>query len=205
MKSKPSDHTPDRARESHAAPPAVGRSAGSARPGRGQSTLDFALGASLFLLALIGVLVFVSGTMEPFAEGSQEDIGAADRVADSLAEGLLADPARPHVLNATCTVAFFEDTSPNHCRFSGDNLTARTGVKNWKQVNVTMQANLTGDAAEETLCWDTTGGVVPRSESACDRVFTAGSMPPVNAGDTVTARRVVWINGTDATMRVEVW
>jgi len=173
---------------------------------RGQTTLDFALGASLLLLTLIGVLIFISGTMEPFTEGSQEDIGVADRVADSLAEGLLADPAEPHVLNTGCTVEFFADNSPSHCRHSGSNLTERVGVKHWQLVNVTMQANVTGGAAEEILCWDDTDErVVHRGASGCNRQFTVGSTPPVSVGDTVTARRVVTINGTDATMRVEVW
>lgn len=176
------------------------------RAGRGQTTLDFALGASLFLLALIGVLVFVSGTMEPFTEGSQEDIGVADRVADSLAEGLLVDPARPHVLDTTCTVEFFADNSPNDCRHSGSNLTERVGVKYWQLINVSMQADLTGGPDEEILCWDGTDErVVARSVASCDRQFTVGPTPPPRVGDTVTARRVVQINGTDATMRVEVW
>ena len=179
--------------------------------GRGQTTLDFALGASLFLLALLGVLIFVSGTIEPFAEGSQEDIGVADRVADGLAEGLLAEPTRPHVMNETCTVAFFEDNSPAYCRHEGGSLTERVGVKDWQYVNVTMQTNLTTDPGEETVCWDqATGEVVARGASDCDTgsgdvLFTAGSALPVSAGDTVTARRVVSIDGTDTTMRVEVW
>lgn len=175
---------------------------------RGQTTLDFALGASLFLLALLGVLIFISGTIEPFAEGSQEDIGVADRVADGLAEGLLAEPASPHVLNETCTVAFFEDTSPDYCRHDGANLTDRVGVKHWQYVNVTMQTNLTTDPGEETVCWDqATEGIVARSKcnTGGDVVFTAGPTPPESASDTVTARRVVSINGTDTTMRVEVW
>mgnify|MGYP000300743449 CR=1 FL=1 len=173
---------------------------------RGQTTLDFALGASLFLLALIGVLVFVSGTMEPFAQGSQEDIGVADRVADTLAEGSLAEQRTPHVLNATCTVAFFDDTSPSYCRHSGTNLTERVGVKHWKRVNVTMQADVTGGAGAETLCWHSAGErIVEQTSSDCDTVFTAGPRPPGSTTDTVTARRVVTVYGTDATMRVEVW
>lgn len=179
--------------------------------GRGQTTLDFALGASLFLLALLGVLIFVSGTIQPFAEGSQEDIGVADRVADGLAEGLLAEPATPHVLNATCTVEFFEDNSPDYCRHEGDDLTDRVGVKDWQYVNVTMQTNLTTEAGEETVCWDQASeGIVARSDGDCDTasgdvLFTVGPTAPESAGDTVTARRVVSINGTDTTMHVEVW
>ena len=187
--------------------PRTGRQPGpGASADRGQSTLDFGLGASLFLLALIGVLVFVSGTMQPFNEGSRENIGVADRVADSLSEGLLAEAGTPHVLNATCTVEFFDDNSPSHCRHSGANLTERVGVKHWKLVNVTMQANVTGGPEEETLCWDSAGErVVEQASSDCDVAFKSGPETPGSAADTVTARRVVTINGTDTTMRVEVW
>jgi hypothetical protein len=173
---------------------------------RGQSTLDFALGASLFLLALIGVLVFVSGTMQPFNEGSRENIGVADRVADSLSEGLLAETGTPHVLNATCTVEFFDDNSPSYCRHSGTNLTERVGVKHWKLVNVTMQADVTGGPDEETLCWDSNDdSLVEQASIDCDVAFKSGPETPGSAADAVTARRVVTINGTDTTMRVEVW
>jgi hypothetical protein len=182
------------------------RFGGDRRIERGQTTLDFALGASLFLLALIGVLVFVSGTMEPFTQGSQEDIGVADRVADSLAEGLLVEPDEPHILDETCTVEFFAGTSPSDCRHSGSSLTERVGVKNWQLVNVTMQTDLTGGPDEEIVCWDGTDDrVVTRSAPGCSQQLTVGPTPPPRVGDTVTARRVVTINGTDATMRVEVW
>lgn len=208
MRTDTADRTREPGRATRGAPRARRRPGpgGSAGADRGQSTLDFALGASLFLLALIGVLVFVSGTMQPFNEGSRENIGVADRVADSLSEGLLAEPRTPHVLNATCTVAFFDDNSPSHCRHSGTNVTERVGVKHWKLVNVTMQADVEGGPDEETLCWDGTDErVVEQASTDCDTVFTAGPNPPGSASDTVTARRVVTINGTDTTMRVEVW
>jgi len=204
MRTDTADRTREQGRATRA--PRAGRRPG---PGgsadRGQSTLDFALGASLFLLALIGVLVFVSGTMQPFNEGSRENIGVADRVADSLSEGLLAEQGTPHVLNATCTVEFFDDNSPSHCRHSGTNLTERVGIKHWKLVNVTMQANMTGGPEEETLCWSSSDSLVEQAAGTCNTVFTAGTRTPGSASDTVTARRVVTINGTDTTMRVEVW
>lgn len=173
---------------------------------RGQSTLDFAIGMSIFLLTLVAVLAFASATMQPFTGQSQANIGLADRVADDLAERSLGDPARPHLLNATCTAEFFDDNSPSHCRHSGSNLTSRVGVKPRHHVNVTMTANVTGDADEETLCWDGGDGeVVRRGSGDCDVPFLVGSTPPKTSGNTVTARRVVTIDGVDATLRVEVW
>ena len=206
MRTDTADRTREAGRATRGAPRAGRRPGPGASADRGQSTLDFGLGASLFLLALIGVLVFVSGTMQPFNEGSRENIGVADRVADSLSEGLLAEEATPHVLNATCTVEFFDDNSPSYCRHSGTNLTERVGVKHWKLVNVTMQADVTGGPDEETLCWDSSDDSLDwQGPGNCNTVFTAGPETPGSAADTVTARRVVTINGTDTTMRVEVW
>lgn len=188
-----------------AGPRRVGRSERLRRL-RGQTTLDFAIGMSLFLVVLIGMLLFASGAMQPFSQGSQEDIGVADRVADSLAEGLLGDPAKPHIANTTCTVEFFADNSPNYCRHDGANLTSRVGVKSWQLVNVTMQANLTGGPEEEILCWDGSNEtIIHRGSNDCDQPFAIGSKPPAKSGNTVTARRIVTVESVDATLRVEVW
>lgn len=200
---QPADRKPARATEL--------RKRGSAKHAartadRGQSTLDFAIGMSVFLLTLIGVLLFVTATMQPFTSQSQANIGLADRIADSLAEGLLGDPAQPHIVNGTCTAAFFNSTSPNYCRYTGSNLTDRVGVKPRRNLNVTMEANITGTEDAETLCWnETQGTVVEIGTSDCDIPLVVGSTAPQQSGNAVTARRVVTINGTDAILRVEVW
>lgn len=75
---------------------------------RGQTTLDFAFGVSVFLLTAIFVLTFVPGMLEPFEEGTQEEISAADRIATDLVEEELASPDRPHLLDRECTAIFFE-------------------------------------------------------------------------------------------------
>lgn len=161
---------------------------------------------SLFLVSLIAILLFVTGTMAPFTGSGQEHIGVADRVASSLTEGQLGDPARPHVLNSTCTVAFFEDTSPDYCNYSGASLTERVGVVQWQLLNVTVQADLTAGPGDETACWDATDeSVVALGSTDCDVALSAGPRPVQSSGNTVTARRVVTIDGRDAILRVEVW
>lgn len=176
---------------------------------RGQTTLDFAVGVSIFLLALTSVLLFIPGTISPFVEGGQEEIVTANRVADSLSEGLLGDPKTPHVVNETCTQDFFEDTSPSYCRFTGSNLTERIGVRNTQLVNVSVQSNVTADlpgvAENDILCWD--GGTLAEQDdcSASDTLAAAGPTPPQRSGTTVTSRRVIDLNGTDATLVVEMW
>jgi hypothetical protein len=173
---------------------------------RGQTTLDFAVGVSVFLLALLAVLLFIPGTIDPFTEGGQDNIVSANRVASSLSEGLLGDPATPHVLNATCTDAFFEDTAPSYCLFAGASLTERVGLSSSTGVNVTIRSNLSTDAdGADLLCW--TGSALAEQDNcgAGDTVFRIGDSPPEDFGTTVSARRIVDIEGTDATLLVEVW
>jgi hypothetical protein len=81
---------------------------GATTDDRGQTTLDFAVGVSIFLLTAIFVLTFVPGMLEPFEQSTQEEIAAADRIATDLVEGTLASPDNPHVLDRECTVIFFE-------------------------------------------------------------------------------------------------
>jgi len=182
------------------------------RADRGQTTFDFTVGVSIFLLVVVSIFVFVPGTLEPFSEGGQEDIVTTNRVADSLSEGLLGDPGQPHVLNTTCTVEFFRGNSPGYCRYDGNNLTERIGVENRAFVNVSLRSNTTGSDGTDVLCWDEDDGPTPRfverDDGTCDggEVVTAvGPTPPRGSGTAVTARRIVQINGTDATLLVEVW
>lgn len=173
---------------------------------RGQTVLDFAIGMSLFLLVLLFVLLFLPGVLSPFTSGSQEDVGLTNRIADSLSEGLLGDPATPHVLNTTCTVEFFDNNSPADCRHSGSNLTSRLGLKSHQRTNITMEANITGDDARERLCWDDSNDQLVEVGSAdCTTPLVIGPTPPADFDATITSRRTVRLEGTDTTMTVEVW
>lgn len=173
---------------------------------RGQTVLDFSIGMSIFLLVLLFVFLFLPGTLSPFTEGSQEEIGLTNRIADSLAEGLLGAPATPHVLNTTCTVEFFDDNSPSDCRHSGSNLTSRLGVRSHQRVNITMEANITGDNARETLCWDGSNEqLVEIGSGGCTTPLVIGPTSPSEFGTTVTSSRTVRLDGTETTLTVEVW
>jgi hypothetical protein len=184
---------------------------------RGQTTLDFATGMSVFLIILIAVLLFIPGSLEPFTGGNQDDIVTSNRIGDHLSEGLLGDPSNPHVLNTSCTIAFFENRSGG-CRFSEGPLQERIGVADWQLVNVTLQGNLSSDGGrEDVLCWDDNGGnpgqlAETGNTGSCDTTFAVGSTPSSSGEATVTARRVVSINRSagsdekvDVALVVEVW
>lgn len=75
---------------------------------RGQTTLDFAVGASVFLLAVGFVVLFVPTMFDPFSFGDGAGPVVAERSATYLADGLLvADPGTPGTLDGGCTIAFF--------------------------------------------------------------------------------------------------
>jgi hypothetical protein len=76
-------------------------------PSRAQTTLDFAVGMSIFLIAVAFVFSFTPSLLEPFEGGGTEDSVTANRVASQLVEGTLADPDTPYVLDKACTTAFF--------------------------------------------------------------------------------------------------
>lgn len=76
---------------------------------RGQSTFDFAIGIGIFIVVVTFVLSFVPGMLQPFESNSQQHSVAADRAAERLAGGTLADPRSPGILHRECTVVFFED------------------------------------------------------------------------------------------------
>ncbi|WP_418284946.1 DUF7287 family protein [Halorubrum sp. DTA46] len=75
---------------------------------RGQTPIDFAVGASVFLLTLAFVIAFVPTLFDPFSAAETASPVVSDRVAAGVAGDLLAaSPAEPGVLSPTCTVAFF--------------------------------------------------------------------------------------------------
>jgi len=185
------------------------RSVGSIRA---QTTIDFTVGVVLFVFVLIAIFTFVSGTVQPFTTGDQEDIVAVDKAADGLTMDTLGDPNTPYTLNTTCTVAFFEGGSPpSGCQFTDRPLEAQLGVDRSSFVNVTIRGNVSGTGSpDELLCWDETAGeLVEQSGTDC----SAGDVVPLTAGNdaesgaqsSVTARRAVSVNGTSVSLVVKLW
>jgi hypothetical protein len=190
---------------------------------RAQTTLDFAIGMSVFLLAVVFVFTFVPGVLEPFEEGPQEETTVADRVASQLVQHSMADPETPYVLRTDCTNAFFNVTASDDpiCGFdhtadltAGDRLVDRLGLTDRQRLNVTILADLTGDGVEP-LCYDNDDKkLVEVDDSECgeesdrtadsDVLYTLGDTPS-DTQSVVTAQRTVRIMGTTATVEVEAW
>ena len=184
---------------------------------RGQTTLDFAVGMSTFLLVFAFVLTFIPGMIQPFSASDQEATVVADRVADQLSQGLLGDPGTPYVLNGTCTADFFDDAA--ECSFSGNNVSERVGLSRYgegkpyrSQINVSVEGNLSDSDGSAVLCRDDTNEtIVERDNGSCDEgdpadvVLQDGATLPENRSSVVVARRAVSIDSRDATLLVRVW
>ncbi|AEM57598.1 hypothetical protein Hhis01_00169 [Haloarcula hispanica] len=176
---------------------------------RGQTTLDFAIGMSLFLSVLIFIFLFIPGLLSPFSAGVQEETVTTDRVADGLTMGMLGSPQQPYVLDEHCTREFFAGNAPpSGCGYeSGGSAEERVGLDPAREnVNVTIRGNATATAAsDETLCWDGATEELVEASGSCGTVLTTGGNPPTNNDASVTALRVVSLNGQDVTVRVVMW
>jgi len=190
----------------------TGRSVAALADRRGQTTLDFSLGISIFLVSLVFIVMFVPGMLQPFVGGTQAETPAANRVADDLSQRLLGNASAPYVLDADCTREFFTTGAPAACQFDAGTLQERVGVLDRTNLNVTIRGNATGDADDETLCWNGAGDAfVERSDAKCspgvggDVLLSRGPDPTVQGGKTVSARRVALLDGRDVTIEVVLW
>lgn len=169
---------------------------------------------------MVFVFSFVPGTLQPFVLTDTDHPVAADRLGDRLAQGQLGHPEEPYVLNSTCAVEFFNESryddglgSPSACRYDGNELHERAGVTDRTNVNITLEGNITSTPdGSTTLCRNrdpatpTLAQVGSGNCGGSDDVRLATGSPPPTANDvSVTARRVVSLDGEDVTMKVVVW
>lgn len=157
---------------------------------RAQTTLDFAVGTSVFLGVVVVAFAFMPSMFAPFETDTGAEFVVADRAADRLsADALVASPANPSVLDADCTVDFFDRTgpAPPDCRYNDDasDLLAALGLDGGVRVNVTVQ----DDAGIRML----------------DGQRLAAGPSPTTVDDTVVATRVVLLDGEQNRLYVRVW
>jgi hypothetical protein len=159
---------------------------------RGQTTLDYAIGIGLFLLAAALVFGLLPGLDRPTV-GATTDLATADRVAARLTSDVLTRPHSPADLNATCTERFYNGTAPHSCpssRPSTGNLSHVLGTGDTVRVNTTIEH----DGRLSSL--NTTG----------NRTWLGIGPEPPGGGVPVTAvRRTVRLNGTIHRLHVRVW
>lgn len=176
---------------------------------RAQTPIDFAVGASVFLLTLGFVIAFVPTVFDPFAGGATAMPVVSDRVAAGLAGDLLAaSPTEPGVLSPACTVAYFEGDDGNAtladaagCPSGTANDTAAEfGINDdvLVLVHAVGESDPLGNAS--TVSVDTRHGAhsVQLRRSTSDPVR-------VDRGGVSVSQRLVSIEGTQYRLTVWVW
>ena len=181
------------------------------RSDRAQTTLDFAIGISVFLAVILFVFAFVPGILQPFNLSGEADTALAERIASDISQGKLGDASTPYVLESSCAVQFFDETDgpPSHCNYGGDDLHERLGVGNTYNLNVTLEGAFSGTNSE-LACWDSdTQKLYEAGTGSCSGgnsvTLAAGGIPPQANDATVTARRVVSLHQQNLTLKVVVW
>ena len=161
---------------------------------RGQTTLDFAVGMSVFLLTVIFVISFAPTMFDPFAGGTGTKLVVADRAATTLSGDLLAtSTAEPSVLSAGCVAEFFnEDVEGASCTASADFDDFDGSLSlDGRNADVTIHSLSASASDPATPEWASDG--LTRSNS--------GSVP----SDVAVAARTVSIDGETYRLTVRVW
>lgn len=169
---------------------------------RGQTSVDFAVGVSVFLLTVAFVVAFVPQMSAPYEDQEHPLVG--ERVTSTLTDDLLAEQGQPAVLNTTCTIAFLtEDGSPpTYCPDTNEPVQDLVGIESYYQMNITLERNVTGDSEREILC-DTGSSVGPCTSGADS--LARGPPVPTDKRSVATSRRTVRVDGTVAIIQVSVW
>jgi hypothetical protein len=162
---------------------------------RAQTTIDFAIGASIFLLVVAFVFAFTPGALTPFTEVEQPQ--SADRAASNLVGGALGSPDSPYLLDTTCTVQFFDHFGNDadvtaDCRFDdeADSINKALGLAAVHNVNVSIRY----DESVQTL----------ENDDGETILLAAGDDRTAQTPKT-TASRSVQLAGTVHRLVVHVW
>lgn len=174
---------------------------------RGQTSMDFVIGVSIFLITIGVVFGMIPSLIEPFDESPDITI-TADRTASQLAEGMLADSDRPGVLDSTCTFGFFDASlgDGQFCPISYDetesDLSTRLNISSTYAVNVSIKRDIDGDGTAETLCTD--GDTVGSCTAPRTTTLSTGGQPPA-VQSSFSATRSAFLAGKDVRLVVTVW
>ncbi len=154
---------------------------------------------------MIFTFAFAPGILSPFTESGQQNTVTVDRVADHLSQDMLGSPAEPYVLNRTCTVAFFDGSSPPQCRWDSGSLNDKLGLGQFVDANVTIIGNVSGGPDRRLLHWDQNAHEFTEVAADGEVRLATGETPPTSTDEAVTAQRVASLHRDDVTIRVVVW
>jgi len=160
---------------------------------RGQTTVDFAIAISIFLVAVVFTLTLVPSLFQPY-DNTAEEQAVSDRAATTLSSNVLTNPQDKYILDNNCTEEFFQQmtgTASNvgtNCRFPDNTFSLREMFRfsNGVFMNVTIE--------------DTSGNV----QTFNGTEMRAGDSVP-DVADTTVSTRVVLFNGDKHYLKVVTW
>ena len=176
---------------------------------RAQTPIDFAVGASVFLLALGFVIAFVPTVFDPFAGAETALPAVSDRVASGLVGDLLvASPVEPAVLSPACTAAYFDGDEGNAT------LAAMAGCPPGVANDTAAEFGIDDDVLVVVHAMDEPDPIGNASTVAIDTrygtrtvVLRRSTTDPVRVdrGGVSVSQRLVSIEGTQYRLTVWVW
>ncbi len=178
---------------------------------RGQTTLDFAIGVSIFLAVVLFTFGFLPSVLDPFDVAAEDNPTVADRTADNLAHGQLGSPDQPNVLDWYCTVEYFEgNASPADCNYEGQILEERLALGVGDNANITITRN---GSLSELLCWAPDADTTPDGEPGLETDCTGSGITMLAIGDerpgpqdtAIASRRVVSLYDQTVVLEVVLW
>jgi hypothetical protein len=170
---------------------------------RGQTTLDFAIGTSVFLLTVIFVIAYAPTLFDPFAGGTGGNLLVADRAATSLSgDFLAASTAEPGALSVACVGAFFDvgltdNVSEANC--DGTDLAAFDDPEGLDEL-----LSLDGRSVDVTIHELDAPVSTPAEPAWAEGSLTRSNDDSVPS-DVAVATRTVSIEGTQYRLTVQVW
>lgn len=105
----------------------------------GQVSIDFLTGITVFLLALLFMLNFVTSTIVPFTNDGGVNSATVERASDRLYTDLLTSDDKPRgVLNETVTQEYFDNNDE-------DEMKRALGIEEARSLNITVTNATSGD------------------------------------------------------------
>lgn len=148
---------------------------------RAQTGVDFIVGAGVFLLTVGFVFGFVPGMLTPFGDDTVRPL-VADRIADEVAEELLATGPGTSTLDGETTRSFFDAGS----------IPASLGVPDGTQLNVTVERNVADSPRREIV-------------RSAGTTLAVGRPPPTLGASVSTATRMAALDGEAVVVVIRAW
>jgi hypothetical protein len=140
----------------------------------GQVSIDFLTGITVFLLALLFMLNFVTSTIVPFTNDGGVNSATVERASDRLYTDLLTSEDKPRgVLNETVTQDYFNNRNE-------EDMKRDLGIEAARSLNITITNASSGDIYD-------IGG---------DDLTAGDPLPDGGAFDSTSRIRVAYLEGT---------